>query len=47
MKLVVVESPFADDIDANAAYARACMRDCLAVKRRSRVTSLHATGHPV
>lgn len=29
MRRVVVESPFAGDIEANMAYARACIRDCL------------------
>lgn len=28
-KLVIVESPFAGDVDANIAYARAAIRDCL------------------
>lgn len=26
---VVVESPFAGDVETNQRYARACMRDCL------------------
>ena len=30
MILVVLESPYAGDVAANEAYARACMRDCLA-----------------
>ena len=30
MKLVIVESPYAGDIEANIAYARACIRDALA-----------------
>ena len=29
MPLVVVESPYAGDVAANLAYARACLRDCL------------------
>lgn len=29
MKLVIVESPFAGDVDRNTRYARACMADCL------------------
>jgi hypothetical protein len=29
MKLVIVESPYAGDIERNVAYARACMADCL------------------
>ena len=29
MKLVIVESPYAGDVEANVAYARACMADCL------------------
>lgn len=29
MRLVIVESPYAGDVDANVAYARACMTDCL------------------
>ena len=30
MRLVIVESPYAGDIAANVAYARACLADCLA-----------------
>lgn len=29
MRRVIVESPFAGDIEANLIYVRACMRDCL------------------
>lgn len=29
MKFVIVESPYAGDIDRNVAYARAAMADCL------------------
>lgn len=29
MKLVVVESPYAGDVEGNLAYVRACMADCL------------------
>lgn len=29
MRRVVLESPFAGDVEANVAYARACIRDCL------------------
>lgn len=29
-RLVVVESPYAGDVDANVEYARRCVRDCLA-----------------
>ncbi len=29
MKKVIVESPYAGDIDKNVRYVRACMRDCL------------------
>jgi hypothetical protein len=29
MKRVILESPYAGDVDANLRYARACMRDCL------------------
>lgn len=29
MKLVIVESPYAGDIEANVEYARACLRDSL------------------
>jgi hypothetical protein len=29
MKRVVVESPYAGEVDDNAAYARACLLDCL------------------
>jgi hypothetical protein len=29
MRRVVVESPFAGDVDENIKYARACIRDCL------------------
>lgn len=28
-KLVIIESPYAGDIEANVAYARACLRDSL------------------
>ncbi len=30
MRRVIVESPYAGDIESNVAYARACLRDCLA-----------------
>jgi hypothetical protein len=30
MRLVIVESPYAGDIDRNVEYARACVRDSLA-----------------
>ena len=29
MRLVIVESPYAGDIERNVRYARACLRDCL------------------
>lgn len=29
MKLVIIESPHAGDIEKNVAYARRCMKDCL------------------
>lgn len=29
LKLVIIESPYAGDIDANVAYARSCVRDAL------------------
>lgn len=29
MRLVIVESPFAGDVEANLAYVRECMADCL------------------
>lgn len=29
MKLVIIESPYAGDIEANTEYARKCMRDSL------------------
>ena len=29
MKLVIIESPFAGDVEANIVYARACVRDSL------------------
>jgi hypothetical protein len=29
MKLVIIESPYAGDVEANVAYARECMRDSL------------------
>ncbi len=29
MRRVIVESPYAGDIEKNVEYARACMRDCL------------------
>ena len=28
MRLVVVESPFAGDVEKNIEYARMCLRDC-------------------
>lgn len=30
MRLVILESPFAGDVEANIEYARACLRDSLA-----------------
>lgn len=30
MRLVIVESPFAGDVEANLTYGRACLKDCLA-----------------
>lgn len=29
MRFVILESPYAGDVDANVEYARACMADCL------------------
>lgn len=29
MRLVVLESPYAGDVDRNVVYARRCLRDCL------------------
>lgn len=29
MRLVIIESPFAGNIEENIKYARACMKDCL------------------
>ena len=29
MKLVIIESPYAGDVETNVAYARACVRDSL------------------
>lgn len=29
MRRVILESPYAGTVDANIAYARACLRDCL------------------
>lgn len=29
MRLVIVESPYAGDVEANVEYARACLIDCL------------------
>jgi len=29
MRLVIIESPYAGDVDFNLRYLRACMRDCL------------------
>lgn len=29
MRLVIVESPYAGDVERNVKYARACIRDCL------------------
>jgi len=30
MRRVIVESPYAGDVERNLAYLRACLRDCLA-----------------
>lgn len=30
MKRVVIESPYAGDVEANIAYAKLCVKDCLA-----------------
>jgi hypothetical protein len=30
MRLVIVESPYAGDVELNVAYARAALKDCLA-----------------
>lgn len=29
MRIVIIESPFAGDVERNLRYLRACMRDCL------------------
>jgi hypothetical protein len=29
LRLVIVESPYAGEVEENVAYARACIRDCL------------------
>jgi hypothetical protein len=29
MRLVIVESPYAGDVEENVRYARACVRDCV------------------
>jgi hypothetical protein len=29
MRLVILESPYAGDVELNLLYARACLRDCL------------------
>lgn len=29
MRLVIIESPFAGDVEGNTAYVRECMKDCL------------------
>lgn len=29
MRLVIIESPYAGDVERNLRYLRACMRDCL------------------
>lgn len=29
MRLVILESPYAGDVDTNVDYARSCLRDCL------------------
>jgi len=29
MRLVIIESPFAGDVEKNIRYGRACMKDCL------------------
>jgi hypothetical protein len=37
MRLVIVESPYAGDVEANTEYARRCVRDSLK-RRRSKVS---------
>ena len=37
MRLVIVESPYAGDVELNIRYARACLRDCLCVTARRQV----------
>ncbi|MDO8558168.1 MAG: hypothetical protein Q7S09_03190 [bacterium] len=39
MKRVVVESPYAGDVELNVAYARACMRDSLLRRREAPLAS--------
>lgn len=38
MKLVILESPYAGDVERNVAYARAAMHDCL-MKNESPIAS--------
>lgn len=39
---VIVESPYAGDIDRNVRYVRACMRDCLLLLRGESPFASHA-----
>lgn len=41
MDIVIIESPYAGDIERNLAYVRACMHDCL-VKRSEAPFASHA-----
>ena len=43
MRLVILESPYAGDIERNVAYARACLRDSLlrGEARSPRICSTH------
>lgn len=35
MELVIIESPYAGDVESNLTYLRACMKDCLVHRQES------------
>lgn len=40
MRLVILESPYAGDVERNVRYARACVRECLARGESPQVSHL-------
>lgn len=47
MRIVIMESPYAGDVEANVAYARRCMRDCLLRGDAPMASHLPYTQHGV